>query len=215
MIGNDVVDLRYFEPPAYSHVRYLDRVCSPAEARAVRRSDRPARSLAIVWAAKEAAFKLISQKFNRGHFVPRDFVAALYDQELDTGTDFTMSCGDVLSRIRVTTNECWVHAVATLPGDYFLRWRVQEMSECCSRDPAAGAESQAVRLLARKLLNDSGREGGLVFLGRIPIVKKSSGASETAISLSHHGAFVAAAIAWSSRINGELTTDSWRLQAAS
>jgi phosphopantetheinyl transferase (holo-ACP synthase) len=198
MIGNDVVDLRYFESPAYTHVRYLDRVCSPGEARAVRRSDLPARSLAIVWAAKEAAFKLISQKFGRAHFVPRDFVAALHHQELDTGADFTMSSGGVSSRISVTTNECWVHAVATLPGDYFLRWRVEEMSGYCSSNAAARAESQAVRHLARKLLDESGREGVLEFFGRVPRVKKASTASETVISLSHHGAYVAAAIAWRS-----------------
>jgi phosphopantetheinyl transferase (holo-ACP synthase) len=209
MIGNDVVDLRYLDAPGYSNVRYLDRVCSSEEARAVRRSERPAQGLAVIWAAKEAAFKLMSQKFNREHFVPRDFVAALDDWKCSAASDFTMICDGVCSRIRVTVNDFWVHAVATLPGDYLVRWQVAEMTEVCSRDDVARtesvaqSESQAARVVARKLLAQNARQGALEFVGRIPRVKQASGNSQTAISLSHHGAYVAAAIAWSLSVDGE------------
>lgn len=209
MIGNDVVDLRYLDAPRYSNVRYLDRVCAPVEADAVRRSERPEQSLAIIWAAKEAAFKLMSQKFSRAHFVPRDFVGALGGSEFNAGIDFTMTCDGVCSRILVSVNESWVHAIATLPGDCVVCWRVSGMVEVCPSDAVARNESQVARVLARKLLSENGREGELQFAGRIPRVNDASGNSETGISLSHHGAYVAAVIAWSSGVDGGVRDRRW------
>lgn len=61
-VGNDVVDLS--DPRCqgkHREARFLERVLAPAEREAVARAPDPARALWLHWAAKEAAYKVVSK----------------------------------------------------------------------------------------------------------------------------------------------------------
>jgi phosphopantetheinyl transferase (holo-ACP synthase) len=75
-VGNDVVDL---DAPALrgktAHARFLERVLAPSEREAVLAATDPHRALWTAWAAKEAAYKVVTKL--RGEapvFVHRSFV---------------------------------------------------------------------------------------------------------------------------------------------
>ena len=63
VVGNDVVDL---SDPRWAHKegdeRFLARVFTPSERRAIEAAPDPARALWAHWAAKEAAFKVVSKR---------------------------------------------------------------------------------------------------------------------------------------------------------
>jgi phosphopantetheinyl transferase (holo-ACP synthase) len=199
VVGNDVVDLDFFGFPARQHVRHLSRVCTSFEASAVMRSPDPCRCLAMVWASKEATYKLVAKTEGiRRHFVPREFVL-----DVDRFKESNRKCRSKVShkgveaRIEITVAERCVHAVATLRESRLVWWGVRELEQQYLDYRQARVESEAVRTLAGELLTKYG-ESDLVleFLGRIPIVRrKSGGYAGMGISLSHHGAFVAVALA--------------------
>ena len=200
MIGNDIVDLHYLDSPFYQHIRYLERVCAPDEADAVRKSEDAARALAAAWAAKEAAYKLVSRNSNLRHFVPRDFVTDVPSRGLRNGCDeLRVSYNGTKASVSIFETGQWLHAVATFLPRCQFHWRVQEIHNpfgmITPRD-----ESDITRQLARELLCECGlKDACLDFVGRIPMLHQGRLLrGEAAISLSHHGRFVAAVLAWNS-----------------
>jgi phosphopantetheinyl transferase (holo-ACP synthase) len=159
--------------------------------------------MSMVWAAKEAAFKLVSKEWKREHFVPREFVTGFDScDRQDSKVEFDVFYGGVQARVAVAVSGHWAHAVATFPGGDVLGWRVQEIAACSEREVGAGAESEAARVLAAQLLWECGQDESLEFAGRIPVLRRRDGiASEMGISLSHHGAYAAVAIGGSLRNN--------------
>ena len=196
LIGNDIVDLQYFEAPARSHIQYLDRVCTAAEAQFVRRSECASTKLAMVWAAKEAAFKLVSKELGLAHFVPREFEtvwAGCCSRDLNTSLDVLYS--DMQISVSVTANEQWAHATATFPGAGICGWKVAEINKCRLDQSKARDESEAVRSLARRFLAECGRDELLEFVARVPTLRREHcDPRELDISLSHHGRFAAVAL---------------------
>lgn len=207
MIGNDVVDLHYFDSPFYQHVRYLERICTPDEADAVRKSEDPVRALAAVWAAKEAAYKLASRNSSLRHFVPRNFATDIARRGISRAFDvLRISYAGTELSVAIFETGQWLHAVATFPPCQ-LHWRVQEI-----HNPPLGIitprdESDIARHLARELICECGlKDANLEFAGRIPVLHRERLlVGEAAISLSHHGRFVAAALAWDSGESQEHT----------
>jgi phosphopantetheinyl transferase (holo-ACP synthase) len=155
--------------------------------------------MAMVWAAKEAAFKLISRELDLAHFVPREFVTGFEDdRSLDLSVEFSVSYESMQARVCITASGEWVHAIAMLAEGRVFCWRVKEIADCGSHDLASNNESSAVRLLAGQLLSEFGRNEALKFDGWIPVLRDEDGnTSELAVSLSHHGAYAAVAIGWS------------------
>ena len=107
-VGNDVVDL---EDPAIAatHLRerFVARVCAGPERDALSRAANPKLRFWTLFAAKEAAYKVVCKLGPRPLFAHRKFVVA-----------------DDLSRVehegaslklRVETGEGWVHALVTSP----------------------------------------------------------------------------------------------------
>lgn len=188
----------FCEPPLYRHIRHLERVCSPREARAVRQSSNPEKALAVVWAAKEAAFKLLSKRITQLRFVPSQFEAQI-DSADPTNFDkkLVILYADVQSEVRIVTAQSWVHAIAIFESTHFC-WAVRELPKLADAG-GPNCESEAVRLLASDLLQELGlAEFRLQFKGRIPRLERAKGEKPSAdISLSHHGAYVAAVVAWS------------------
>ncbi len=198
MVGNDIVDLNFFESPAYHHIQFLSRVCTPAEARAVADSLDPCRLLAMAWASKEATYKLLAKEGSLRHFIPRQFsveIASAERRHSQYRFKVTHAALDVVVDIQAT--ERWVHAIAAFPEGRIVHWRVQEIEQRFQDGRQAQVESEGVRSLANELLAEY-EEGDVVleFVGRIPAIRrKIAGHTGMGISLSHHGAFVAAAIA--------------------
>ena len=199
MIGNDIVDLQYFDSPFYQHIRYLERVCTSLEADRVRQSKDASQALATVWAAKEAAYKLVSRTSSLKHFVPRDFVIDARDLR-GAYDELHVSCNGKEAKVKTFGTEQWLHAVAVFDDSCHLHWKVQEIHKPPFGIIAPSDESDIARQLARDLLSECGLKNALLdFVGRIPTLRQSGLYSiEKAMSLSHHGRFVAAALTWAS-----------------
>jgi phosphopantetheinyl transferase (holo-ACP synthase) len=198
LLGNDVVDIDFCEAPVHRHIHYLDRVCTPGEADSVRRSANPLRALAVIWASKEAAYKMFSKQSAPCHFVPRHFVAQIGDRD-PVRIDEKLSvlyCG-VRAEVSIFSKEKWVHAAA-VSSPMNIHWLVREIEHCFFERRKARSESEAVRFLVKALLDELGlRDLSLQFDGRVPrLMRNDGGHSGTDVSLSHHGAFAAAAVAW-------------------
>jgi len=198
------VDLCFCESPVRQHYRYLDRVCTSEEARRVRNSPDPAKSLAVIWAAKEAAYKLLSKRLALEHFVPKRYVAQSENQAgQGIGNSLLIVYGRTQSEVAIFVEEKWVHAVASSPG-MEVRWKVCEIAGCSLEGRRASNESEAVRFLAKSLLEEIALiDVILQFDGRIPQLRSrsrsgsgsgSGSAVNLDVSLAHHGAFAAAAI---------------------
>lgn len=196
MIGNDIVDISLFGSPACQHVRHLDRVCTPEEARGVRKSTNPSISMAVVWAVKEASYKLFSKESGYFHFVPRQFVTEINEPVLTDGGRLTVTYDNTPADVQVSITKNWVHAVAVRTENRNVGWRVRKIDRSGTSEPID--ESRAARLLAAELLLQfCGDNFALNFAEKIPTVTKQSDEhTGIGISLSHHGAFAAAAIAW-------------------
>jgi len=200
VVGNDIVDLQFLEFPPYQHFRHLSRVCSPAETRMVLESPDPSLSLAVLWASKEATYKLVS-KSSRTHFIPRQFALDAAElRKVNRKYELKVTNRDLEARVEITATERWVHAIATFPEGGPVRWGVRKIEQRFPCAQQVKVESEAVRLLARELLSECGDGNSkLEFVGRIPILKREvDGQKEMGISLSHHGSYVAVAIAWHS-----------------
>jgi phosphopantetheinyl transferase (holo-ACP synthase) len=198
LLGNDIVDIEFCEPPKYRHVRYLDRVCTPEEADGVRRSPDPAKALALIWASKEAAYKAFSKQLPECHFVPREFVIQVEHRDpIEINQKLSILYAGLQTEVSIFAKEGWVHAVAAFPG-MRIRWAVREIEECFLGDRKASSESEAVRFLANALIEELGlQDASLQFDGRVPkLTRKGGGSAGIDVSLSHDGAFAAAAIGW-------------------
>ena len=168
----------------------------------MRRSADPVRALAIIWAAKEAAYKLQSRRLAECHFVPRHFVTqiethdhACFDKKL------SVLYSGLQTQVSIFAEERWIHAVAAAPA-MKVYWKVCEIKEGFVGGQKASSESEAVRFLANSLLEELGlRDLRLQFEGRIPRVKHKGGEDAGVdVSLAHHGAFAAAAVGWPSSL---------------
>jgi phosphopantetheine--protein transferase-like protein len=195
LIGNDIVDLQYVDSPSYQHVRFLDRICTSEETLQVRQALEPQKTLAAIWAAKEAAYKLFSKRSAHCYFVPRQFVT----RSANGAQEFFVTYESAAALVSVTATENCVHAVATWPEDLatrITRVAIRETSRCVRGGRRASNESEAVRFLAAELLDVcSEREVVLEFARRVPRLRWKNGENcELDISLSHDGAFAAVAI---------------------
>lgn len=199
LVGNDIIDLQYLEWPPYQHIRYLERVCTPSEADAVRGSRNPARSLAAVWGAKEASFKLLSRARNLMHFVPREFVTDFAHRNSAPSCDeLWVSHQGTQASVSIFETTQWLHAVARFPRCRKLQWRVREIGKDSCHEANPADESIVVRQLAKELILVCGMKNVVLdSVGRIPTLRDAGPLGrEKSVSLSHHGRFVAAAIAW-------------------
>ncbi len=161
-------------------------------------SSDPCRCLAIVWASKEATYKLLAKEGNLCHFVPRQFaveMAGIATQ--DSQYKLTVTHMGREAVVKIQTTKRWVHAIATSREGRVVRWRVREIEQRFVGGRQAQVESAGVRLLANDLLAKYGEKGAVLeFFGKIPTVGgKVRGQAGMGISLSHHGAFVSAVIA--------------------
>jgi phosphopantetheinyl transferase (holo-ACP synthase) len=214
-VGNDVVDL---DDPTLrgkpAHARFLERVLAPSERETVSGAEDPHLALWTCWAAKEAAYKVVTKL--RGEppvFVHRAFVA----------TDEAVEYEELTIPIHVRRDGPALHVVAAVGADPSgvlaatsrvlapgAPWDGASLEDLLPRftarevDAVHSLPSAAVRLGARAAL-----AGALAvmehrleivcapgYTGRRPPAVLLDGESGPAdVSLSHHGKWIAWAIA--------------------
>ncbi len=204
MLGNDVVDLHDPDAkPESFRARFDERVFAPVERRAIERDVRPLARRWAHWAAKEAAYKLAKQLdadfvFSPKALVPK-FRAAIAlpgdraERSGQLGLPEPIGKGIQELEVRSLETADFVHVVALPAG---ADWQAVVSAVEPVEDEAES--SGAVRRLARRrIARDLGIESDRVSIGgrgRIPMVEIDGAASPMAISLSHHGGWVACAM---------------------
>jgi phosphopantetheinyl transferase (holo-ACP synthase) len=185
MPGIDVVDLGDPEAaPGARHPRFDLRVFSADERAAIAASAEPELARWGLWAAKEAAFKLLARRAPGLRFAPLRFRVALAGARArvrHAGEEVAVElrrCGDAL------------HALAGDAGAAGLLCAVAERPP--GLDPSRAARELAARLVAEDLALPA---SALAFgrRGRAPTLRVRGLARELALSLAHHGRFVACA----------------------
>jgi phosphopantetheinyl transferase (holo-ACP synthase) len=190
-VGNDVVDL--LDPDIAGHCqrpRFVERVCAPDEVARLAAAAAPHRLLWTLFAAKEAAFKVLAKRRPGLAFAPRRFVV---DKRLST----VEHAGDVLS-LKVEHDEAWVHAIAR-DGAGEAVWSVERLPE--GTHESQGVRGLAVRLAAERLGVDAQRleverpaDGRYVNDLAPPRLLLDGVSAPADLSLSHDGAWIAAAL---------------------
>jgi len=209
VLGNDVVDLQDADsrPESY-RPRFDERVYADPERRAIARDARPLVRRWAHWAAKEAAFKLARQLDPGFVFAPKQLVAGfepptpaaaaerrsvrrgrlvLPSVAGGAGLELELKSFETIER---------VHVIALPAG---TDWdAVESAVELRANGSAAEDASLAVRRLARREVGRSlalpearlsiGRRG------RIPILELDGRPTSLALSLSHHGRWIAYAM---------------------
>ncbi len=212
MLGNDIVDLRDADsrPESYRS-RFDARVYADPERRAIARDPRPLVRRWAHWAAKEAAYKLARQLDSGFVFAPKRLVACFEPPTPGAATGRRrVRCGRLalptvagVAGIEVELKSFEtperVHVIALPLG---ADWEAVESAVVELREAGADSNaedaSRAVRRLARRELGRSlavpearlsiGRRG------RIPVLELDGEATSLALSLSHHGRWIAYAM---------------------
>lgn len=211
-IGDDVVDLGDPETRVGAqHPRFDARVFAPSELEQITAGPDPVRRRWLLWAAKEAAFKVARQTNPRVVFSPRRFAVALGD-----GGEARVRHDASSFVVRLDARRDLVHAVARpeaaspwnvagrseedAPGERILLAGVASLEaahpacEGTVRTPDADAPSREARRLvtdavARRLGVAASRLR-VVRRGRVPRLLHGGRLLDAAVSLSHHGRFV-------------------------
>ncbi len=191
MLGNDVVDLTDPEArPGATHPRFDARVFTPAELERLRGSGAPHRLRWMLWAAKEAAYKLLRKVDARTIFSPVRFQVAL-----DATLRGQVRHGDRVVSLRLGEGEDSLHAIATderTPESRILT-ETAELEDPAGALPGTGgaaARALAVEHIAGRLGVDP-EELEIERRGRIPTLRHRGEETGLDLSLSHHGRFVA------------------------
>jgi hypothetical protein len=184
MVGDDVVDLGDPETRESAlHPRFDARVFAPAERAALAASAAPGRLRWILWAAKEAAYKLARKRDPGIAFSPSRFVVS-FDARLRGRVAWPG--GGALVRL-LRAGEA-VHATAR-DGDPTGGGLVRGVARLdAGDDPSRAARELALQRVAERLALDR-RELRILRRGRIPSLGVPGGHALD-LSLSHHGGFV-------------------------
>jgi hypothetical protein len=200
MVGNDVVDL--CDPdvdPTTLHPGFDGRVFCRDELESLEVSlDRVCQRWRL-WAAKEAAYKLVRRLWPRAVFSPSRFVVAL---AADAGGERDMAAGSVRHsgdhcRVSVVRSQGAIHAIATpdVPecGQIAHGLRRLEPHELDPGDPEApgrAARRLCCETLARRL-GAAAEQLEVRCRARIPELWLRGARLDLDLSLSHHGSLVA------------------------
>jgi hypothetical protein len=184
MVGDDVVDLG--EPEAREdalHPRFDARVFASAERAALAASAAPGRLRWILWAAKEAAFKLARKRDPRVAFAPSRFVVSL-----DARLRGHVAWAGGAARVQVRVAGAAVHATAR-DGDPEGSGLARALARLAGGDDPSHAARELARRRSAQRLGLDPRELCVVRRGGIPSLGLAAGGALD-LSLSHHGRFV-------------------------
>jgi phosphopantetheinyl transferase (holo-ACP synthase) len=184
MVGDDVVDLGDPEAREGSqHPRFDGRVFAPAERAALAASAEPGRLRWMLWAAKEAAYKLARKRDPGTVFSPSRFLVSL-----DARLRGRVAWAGGAARVELRQIGDAAHATAR-DGRAARGGLARGVARLgADGDPSRAARELARRSVARRLGLDP-RALRVVRRGRIPGLVLPGGEALD-LSLSHHGGFV-------------------------
>ena len=189
MIGNDVIDLDDDDSRiACRHPRIDERVLAPSERALLAEGWGADRMRCMLWAAKESAYKLLRRRNPQIVFSPARFVVRVVAAQCAT-----VAAAGFRIAIRFESGDGFVHAIARDEDS-------PEAFAAVSRTDAqgTGSDSEAVRRFAvTSLAERSGVDADALEIrreGRLPMLLHAGRPVAGALSLSHHGRFVA--FAW-------------------
>lgn len=210
-MGNDIVDLA--APGAIGKARdarFVKRVLTGEEQRALSNSENPDALLWAFWAAKEAAYKAISKQISGISSAPGRYSVMLNNGNLSVRSghvDGRVKTPEGLVCIRIYIHEGHVHCIATTAGHHGIDkivWAVKAISPGEKTAYSHEFESSSVRKLAtEQIALHTGRDGSDIRILREnrprgfgpPIVYYKGKKADLDISLSHDGRFAACAFA--------------------
>jgi hypothetical protein len=203
MLGNDVVDLEDVDARPETFRRRFDaRVFSDEERRAIAADPDPQARRWAHWGAKEAAYKLARQIDPRFVFSPARLVARFEPRSASSGErrgrlEVLAGPGGLpmTAELRSFETRDSVHVVARPAGADWegVAMAVESVSDR-NEEPGLAVRRLAVRESARELGVETGRLS-IGRRGRIPFLELDGRPTALALSLSHHGRFVAYAMA--------------------
>jgi phosphopantetheinyl transferase (holo-ACP synthase) len=191
-VGNDVVDFAASRWPHHRHAhalgRFSERVCAADERALVAAAHHPERMLWALFAAKEAAYKVVTRFTGGVVFAHRAFVVS---QDLTE-----VRYQDLSMRLQVCRRAAYVHAVAWT-GDREPFWQVALLGGTeCAR---AAVRRLATSMLAQRMgcaAEDLSilREPHSAYWDGLgpPRALVRGEPAPYGVSLSHHGRFVSA-----------------------
>lgn len=213
-IGNDLIDLRAAHNLGRSDApRLLARVLTAAERDRLAGEGGGDAAFALLWSAKEAAYKALKKARPALVFAPGSWPVSIERLLIDRGVQRGSVAVDADTRIAVTwrRDQHWLHCIAVFGAEpAHLDSAVCALSDCSPQAPFtdreragfSSGESAPVRWLAKRLLRQRGFDG-------VEIVRDRSGTSRSPpralvagmplasadLSLSHDGDYAAAVIA--------------------
>jgi phosphopantetheinyl transferase (holo-ACP synthase) len=193
MIGNDVVDLGDEDSRiATHHARFDQRVLAPSERALIPSGPRGERVRWLVWAAKESAYKAARRIDAAVVFSPPRFVVRLASER----TAVVEGAGRTFE-VTLRADDERVHAVARVRDDAAgaVYSAVARLAPGAAETPSAAVRRIAVSTLAR-LLDIPERDLAVDREGRVPCLRVRGRQEAAALSLAHHGRFVAFACRW-------------------
>jgi len=204
MLGNDVVDLRDADTrPETFRPRFDQRVFDAAERRAIERDSQPHARRWVHWAAKEAAYKLAKQVDGTFIFSPSKLVAEFESARPQAGDrverrgvlTLAECIGMGIRELELRSFETldYVHVMALPAGADWeaVVWAVEPVEP--ETDTRAAVRSLARNCVARDL-GIAVERVAIGRRGRIPTVEIDGSRSAMAISISHHGSWIACAM---------------------
>lgn len=188
MLGNDLVDLGDPEAaPGAQHAGFDRRVFSARERERIAGAPDPMRMRWLLWAAKEAAYKALKRGQSALVFSPVAFRVHWPGPGYPQADGRVRHGAQVLSCRSHAASPAYVHVLCTLPG---TRVRAAEEKLAAGDDPGWAARRLAARLI------DAARPARIriASVGKLPQATCDGAPTGHIISLSHHGAYVAAAV---------------------
>lgn len=205
-VGNDIVDLTNPKTKKKSQdIRFINRVFTQGEKKQILNSADADVMLWILWASKEASYKVVSKSQPGVSSSPRAYEVSLQENITNTSVSGVVETPNGSIPVRIFKTKDSIHCIATTGTTESIDsiiWGVQRIAGD-QRSPQH-SESFAVREAAKNHLSlyfnlnpdeiEIRRPGGTRGLGA-PIVYLNDRRAGVDISLSHEGEFVAYAFA--------------------
>lgn len=192
MVGDDVIDLGDPETrPDACHARFDARVFDASELRLLAASETPVRLRWILWAAKEATYKVAKKHDRATVFSPSRFVV-----QPASGARATVQHDGRRYAVALDVGGRYVHAVVTTgsaAGERVVT-RVERLAQGSATCPGSAARALAIGTVA-PLLGLGASDLAIAREGKIPRLQHLRDGLALDLSLSHHGHFVSFACA--------------------
>jgi phosphopantetheinyl transferase len=204
-LGNDIVDLKTTDARGKAEDRrFVQRVLTSGEQKALAAAEHPDELLWTFWAAKEAAYKAVSKTAPGISSAPRRYQVIIDGQNRQEFPDATPGHVETpggIVLIRVYCRPDWIHCIASAHGPAYppgIKYGITTIAD--GNDPASARESTTARRAVRtRLASELDIDPDAIRIVRNmglrdcepPMVQINGRPASIDISLSHDGRFAA------------------------